>query len=121
MKKIIKKTLIIISLALLIWPNLILAQSPLTNLTNATPDILEKGTLYQVVGQVIQVLLGLVGVLFLVLIIYGGVSWMTAGGDSGKVQKAKDTIIKATLGLVIIMTSYAIVYTLIKQLSGELT
>jgi len=44
---------------------------------------------------------------------------MTAGGDSGKVQKAKDTIIKATIGIVIIMASYAIVYTIINQITLE--
>lgn len=119
MKKTIKKSFLIISLALLIWPSLIFAQNPATNLKGATPEILQKGSIYDIVGIIIQTLLGFVGTLFIVLVIYGGFTWMTAGGDSGKVQKAKDTIIKATIGIVIIMSSYAIVYTIIKQLSGE--
>ncbi|MDO8669467.1 MAG: hypothetical protein Q7K65_04195 [Candidatus Buchananbacteria bacterium] len=117
MKKIIVKLSLIISLVLLIWPSLSYAQ--LANLKNATPDLLQRGTIYDIVGTFIQILLGFIGVLFIVLVIYGGFSWMTAGGDSSKVQKAKDTIIKATIGLVIILASYAIVYTLTSQLLGE--
>lgn len=117
MKKILKKLSGIISLALLTWPNI--SQAQLTNLKGATPDLLQKGSIYDIIGIGIQTLLGFVGALFIVLVIYGGFTWMTAGGDTGKVQKAKDTIIKATIGIVIIMSSYAIVYTIISQLTLE--
>lgn len=115
-KKNIVKLLFLISLALLIWPSLTLAQ--LVNLNGATPDLLKRGSVYDIVGIVIQTLLGFVGALFIILVIYGGFMWMIAGGDSSKVQKAKDIIVKAVIGLVIIMSSYAIVYTIISQLSG---
>ncbi|NCN07785.1 hypothetical protein GW933_03815 [Candidatus Falkowbacteria bacterium] len=117
MKKSIKKLLGIISLVLLTWPSISSAQ--LTNLKGATPELLQGGSIYSIIGTIIQTLLGFVGVLFIVLVIYGGFTWMTAGGDSGKVQKAKDTIIKATIGIVIIMASYAIVYTIINQITLE--
>src|SRR3989339_819450 len=116
MKKISVKLFLIMFLAFLIWPLASQAVDPLTNLKDATPDLLQRGNIYQLTGQVVQVFLGFLGVLFAVLIVYGGFSWMTAGGDSGKVQKAKDTIIKATIGMVIILSSYIIVFYIISKL-----
>ncbi len=43
------------------------------------------------------------------MFIYGGLVWMTAAGFNEKVQKGKDILIWATVGLVIIFTSYALV------------
>ena len=43
------------------------------------------------------------------MFIYGGLVWMTAAGANEKVQKGKDILIWATVGLVIIFTSYALV------------
>ena len=43
------------------------------------------------------------------MFIYGGLVWMTAAGSNEKVQKGKDILIWATVGLVIIFTSYALV------------
>jgi hypothetical protein len=61
-----------------------------------------------IIATIINSLLGLVGVIFLVLIIYSGYTWMTAGGDEGKVEKAKETIGRAVIGLVIVLLAYAI-------------
>ncbi|PIR93770.1 hypothetical protein COT97_04885 [Candidatus Falkowbacteria bacterium CG10_big_fil_rev_8_21_14_0_10_39_11] len=61
-----------------------------------------------VVGKVIQALLGLFGLVLMIIIIYGGILYMLAGGDSGKVTKAKDMIIQGILGMVIIGLAYAI-------------
>ncbi|OGY43661.1 MAG: hypothetical protein A3B89_04465 [Candidatus Buchananbacteria bacterium RIFCSPHIGHO2_02_FULL_40_13] len=120
MKKILVKFLLIIFLALLVLPIIVLAAdaNPLTNLKSAAPELITGDTIYDLTGKIIQALLGFIGVLFIILIIYGGFMWMTAGGDSSKIQKAKDIIIKATIGLVIIMSSYAIVYTIIDQFSS---
>ncbi len=61
------------------------------------------------VANLIKVVLGLVGVLALVMFIYGGILWMTSGGNEQKIKKGKDTLVWATLGLAIIFFSYAIV------------
>jgi hypothetical protein len=60
------------------------------------------------IGTVIKAALGLVGVIFLVLMIYAGVIWMIARGDEAKVEKAKDTIINSVIGLIIVVGAYAI-------------
>ena len=61
------------------------------------------------IGDVIRAILGIVGSLALALFIYGGFLWMTAAGNAEQVTKGKNTLIWATLGLIIIFSSYALV------------
>lgn len=60
------------------------------------------------IGTIISVVLGLVGVIFLLLLIYSGFVWMTAGGDEEKIKKAKRILINATVGIIITFSAYAI-------------
>ena len=62
----------------------------------------------QIAGNVIKIVLSMLGVIFLVLMIYGGFIWMTARGNEQEVQKAKDIIKNAIIGLVIVVGAYAI-------------
>jgi amino acid transporter len=71
-----------------------------------------------IVGLIIQAFLGLLGIIFLVLIISAGFNWMTAGGEEEKVRKAKSTISRAIIGLIIIVAAYAITYFVFKYLPG---
>ena len=61
-------------------------------------------------ANVIQVILTIIGILFMCLIIYAGIKWMTASGDNEKVKKARDLIIKSVIGLVIIIVAYSLSY-----------
>ena len=67
-----------------------------------------KMDLTQAIGQLIRPILGLVGVLFLLLMIWGGFVWMTASGNEEKIGKAKQLITGAVIGMVIIFAAYAI-------------
>ncbi|MFA5048003.1 MAG: hypothetical protein WC516_03110 [Patescibacteria group bacterium] len=67
-----------------------------------------SNTLPKVIGGIIGILLGFLGILFIVLIIWAGFQWMTAGGDEARVKKAKQLIINATIGILIILASYGI-------------
>lgn len=60
------------------------------------------------VGGVVGLILSFVGVIFLILTIYAGIMWMTAQGNSSQVEKAKDLLINAVIGLVIITAAYSI-------------
>ena len=44
-------------------------------------------TVYQIVGYIINLILGFLGALFLLLIIFGGITWMTAAGNQEKSKK----------------------------------
>ena len=73
-----------------------------------------KGSVINVINAIIAVL-GLVAV---VVIILGGVQYMTSAGDSGKVKKAKDTILYGVIGLVVCVVAAAIVNFVIANLVG---
>ena len=95
----------------------------LGGLTNAVAGTdLEGNTpnLPKAIGQIIQIFLGFLGVIAVVLIIYAGFMWMTAGGDTAKVDKARKYIINAIIGIVIIMASYIIASYVIEQVSSTL-
>jgi len=64
--------------------------------------------LYNTVGLIINIGLGLLGIIFLVIALYAGFTWMTAGGDSDKVTKARQWLTNSILGLIIILSAYAI-------------
>lgn len=65
------------------------------------------GKVQDIVGNVIGAGLTMVGVLFLVLMIYGGITWMLARGNEQQSKKALDTIMAAVIGLIIVLGSYA--------------
>ena len=57
----------------------------------------------------------MMGVLFLILMIYGGWLWMTAQGKEEQVKKGKDIIIQASIGLLVVIVSRLIVEFLFTQ------
>ncbi|MFH1661647.1 MAG: pilin, partial [Candidatus Falkowbacteria bacterium] len=59
--------------------------------------------------RIIRYALGFLGIIAVSVIMYGGWLWMTSGGDPAKVDKAKSTLKNAVIGLVIILSSFAIV------------
>jgi hypothetical protein len=59
-------------------------------------------------GRIIGTILAFLGVIFLVLMIAGGILWMTAGGNDAKVQRARSLLIAAIIGLIIVLSAYAI-------------
>lgn len=61
-----------------------------------------------IVASVIRIALSILGVVFILLIIYAGYNWMTAQGDEKQVQEAKRMIRNAIIGVAIILLSRAI-------------
>ncbi len=62
------------------------------------------------VAVVINAFLGMLGIIFVVLIILAGYHWMTAQGEQEKVNKAKESLKQAIIGLVLIIAAYAITF-----------
>ncbi len=67
---------------------------------------------------IIRPLLGLVGIVYLVQMVYAGVMWMTDQGNLDSVAKAKKLLIHATVGMIIIVAAFAITNLLLEALSG---
>ncbi len=69
-----------------------------------------------VVARLIRTALSFAGVVLLGLIIYGGFLWMTSGGQAEKISKAKKVLVNAVIGMVIIMSAWAITTFVISSL-----
>lgn len=61
------------------------------------------------VGNLMDVLIWIVGVAAVIMIIVGGVKYITSGGDANKLTSAKNTILYSVVGLVVALFAYAIV------------
>ena len=66
-------------------------------------------TLINTVSTIINIILGCTGMIAVVMIIYGGIQYTISAGESGKVKKAKDTIMYGVVGLVIAILAVPIV------------
>jgi len=133
MKIYFKKFIIFISLIIVfILPYFVAASPAYDNLKqigegeNAPYQSVTPGSgtndLAGVVGIAIQAFIGLLGVIFLSYTLYAGYNWMTAQGDEEKVTRAKDTLTRAIIGVIITIGAYAISYWVIEKLviSGKI-
>ena len=60
----------------------------------------------EVIGRIIKALLAIIGSIFLLLVVYGGFTWMTAAGNDAKVEKGRNTVMWAVAGLVVIFLAW---------------
>lgn len=72
------------------------------------------------ISLAINTVLSFIGVIFLVLAIYGGYTWMTARGNEELVTKAKNTLTNAIIGLILVLAAYGISWYVVKVL-GDAT
>lgn len=63
-----------------------------------------------IVTTVIDTMLFIVGILSVIMIIYAGIRYVTAHGDKGQVEGAKNTLIYAIVGLIVSIVAYALVH-----------
>lgn len=69
---------------------------------------LDATKLGPIIGAIVTFLLIAVAIIALFFLIYGGLRWVTSGGDKGKVDDARKTVIAAIVGLVIAFLSFFI-------------
>lgn len=73
------------------------------------------------IGRVIQIILSFLGVIALGLIIYAGFLWMTSNGEEDKISSAKKILLNATIGLLIILSAWAITTFVISRLAAAIS
>ena len=98
------------------------AQTNVSTVGNSAGVTNQSVDLYTIIGNVINIVLGFLGVLLLIYILYAGFLWMTAGGNEENIEKAKGYIKNAIIGLVIIILAFAIsnfVLTKLIQVTGQ--
>jgi hypothetical protein len=69
-----------------------------------------------IITSIVQIALGFLGVLAVLLILYAGWLWMTSNGDERKIDQARDLIKNAVIGLLIILSAFAIVTFILRAL-----
>jgi len=70
---------------------------------------LPQADLYKAIGKLIGYLLNIASIILLIVVVYGGITWMTAGTDEG-VKKARSMIIQAIIGLAVTLSAYGLTY-----------
>ncbi|HBB03043.1 MAG: hypothetical protein US89_C0001G0008 [Candidatus Peregrinibacteria bacterium GW2011_GWF2_38_29] len=78
-----------------------------------------SGDLRSLAITIINYVLGFLGLIAVAMVIYGGITYVTAAGEQGKVDSAKKIIMYAVVGLIIVILSYAIVSTVLKAGTGN--
>mgnify|MGYP007060687272 CR=1 FL=1 len=86
-----------------------------SNLGEATGG---ESSLRAIIVKVINYFLGFLGLVAVIMIIYGGFTYVTAAGKQEAVDSAKKTILYAIVGIVIILLSFAIVNTVVGVAGG---
>lgn len=103
-------------------PSIVSAQLAQSNVnvqqTAAAAGVSGGADLIQILGRIIGIALGFIGIVFLVILLYSGYEWMTAGGDVAKVESAKKRIRNAVIGLILIASAWAITSYILNALTG---
>ena len=98
-----------------IGTSLVLASAPLAALA-AAPDIgvgenlrdsFTKDDIANIIASIRFWFTGILGIIAIIMILYGAFLYLTAGGDEEKVGKAKKTVLYGAIGILIILVAYA--------------
>lgn len=97
------------------------------NQTGNNPDdvLIPKGyakSLPVLMTSLLSILVALLAIVVFFYLVWGGVSWITSGGDKGKTETARGRIVAAVVGLIIVISSYAILQIILRFLGfGSIT
>ena len=81
----------------------------------------EAPTAAAIIGDIVNIMLGFIGLLFFCLVIYGGIVWLTAGGNEEKAKKAVQILTRSTIGLIIIIVAFLLTNLIIFKVIGIAT
>jgi len=113
----IKKILILaIIFSFLCWAPILAADPSVIKLDN--PLTIQTDSPAVLIGYVIQAVLGIVGGVALVMMVYGGFQWLTAAGNEEKVKGGTQTMLWSAIGLILVFSSYIIAKTVLGVIYG---
>jgi hypothetical protein len=75
---------------------------------------------YEVVGNIISIILSILGIVFTILIIYAGFLWMTDQGKSDQTEKAMSVIQHSIFGLIVVVAAYLITNFVLTNLAASI-
>ena len=83
-------------------------RAPLNTMADKMGFDTSRGDINDYISLILNVVLSFLGVVFLILMVYGGFIWMTAQGDEKQVEQARNLIVAGIIGLLIIFVAYAV-------------
>lgn len=86
------------------------------NVGGLIPQNEENFKLTNLIGNIVEIGLTVLGLVFLLFVVYGGVSWMTAMGNETNTKKAQAMIVNAAIGLAVTLLAYQATQFVIKQI-----
>ncbi|GEM_PF-3390736 len=84
---------------------------------NGVHDPFCNTSISEIIGRLVQFMLGAAGALFLAMFVYGGAVWLTAG-SSDRHEQARKTLLNATAGVLIVIGSYTMIALLLRFVGG---
>ncbi len=112
MKPLIKKLLLGALVTLVAIVVVLVAQPVLAQVSLGLPTDgfagAQDANLRDVIENIVRIVLGFLGVIFILLLMYAGWLWMTSQGDEKKISRAKAIIVSSIIGLIITVAAYAI-------------
>ncbi len=120
MKKILSSVLSIFSF-LFVLPAFAFAAEPKSLCPSAFENLckLRAGNAGGIVGNIVTFLFVLAIVLALIYLVYGGIRWITSGGDKGKLDAARQHLTAAVIGLMIALLGYIILNVVVYVFTGK--
>ncbi len=110
MKKKILTSALCLALLVLILPITAAAQEDMfgLNVINKANIALPGAEPTVTAVRIINIALGFLGIIAVVIVLYGGFMWMTAGGNEERITKAKQILTAGIIGLIIIVMAWGI-------------
>ncbi|MFH0780293.1 MAG: hypothetical protein V1928_05615 [Parcubacteria group bacterium] len=93
-------------------------QQALTGLSSTAGNAkLVAGDPATTIGKAISLVIAVSSLILLIIVVYGGIQWMTAGGNKEQVGKSKSMIIEGVIGLMICLAAYALTSYVVTQIT----
>lgn len=118
-----KRSLAVLALIVTLLPVVampVVAQTT-TSKVVAIPNPIKCPDATCLVSQVIRYILGTIALIATLMFVWGGVMMLTSGGNADQVKKAKETLVWATIGVVVILLSWGIIRFVLSGIAGTTT
>ena len=81
---------------------------------NSYDDVAQPGVIIQ---RIVTIFFSFLGIIAVIMMIYAGFLWLTAGGEEEKANQGRTLLFQAFIGLVIILAAYSVAYFVLRQLT----
>ncbi|NQV00464.1 MAG: hypothetical protein HQ538_07025 [Parcubacteria group bacterium] len=110
----------ILSLLFLFDMNFILASSGSGGYgLELVPSELPRDDIAEIIIRIVRYVVGLVGIILFVMLVYGGVMYMTSAGNEEQIGKAKKVLTYAIIGIIIVAFSFLITEFIVSALTDS--